>query len=192
MKHMVMALAMVVLALLPRTVQAQEDWERPGLWMTGGGGYGSAQTDCVRCSVDRHNSFAFLVGIGGSASRTIRFGVEAVGWFQSAADTSREYFAGVVITRFFPFETIPVSVQVGVGGGRYAEAGGGDVLEAFGFVFDLGASYDYRFARALDARLFARYLFSNGLTTRVNRQVQFTDLNFNMLYVGIALVWTKY
>ncbi len=192
MKQMVIVLAIAAWVLLPTDVQAQEDWEQPGVWVTAGGGYGSVQTNCVRCSVPRHNSFAFLAGVGGSASKKVRFGVEAVGWFQSAADTSRDYFGVLALTQFFPFESLPFSAQIGVGGGRYAEEGAGDVLEAFGFAISFGAAYDYRFARGFDARLFVRYLFSNGLTIRVNRQVQFTDLNYNMLYLGVALVWTKY
>ena len=108
MKQMVMVMVIAVWVLLPTGVQAQEDWEQPGLWVTAGGGYGSSQTDCVRCSVSRHNSFGFLVAAGGSASKKIRFGVEGLGWIQSAADTSREYFGVMAFTQFFPFETVPV------------------------------------------------------------------------------------
>jgi hypothetical protein len=192
MTRAVMALFVIAALLASTEALAQgEEWEDPGLWVAAGGGYGLASTDCVRCSEGSLGSFAVILGVGGSASRKIRFGIEGVGWFQSAADTAREYIGVVAIVQWFPVEKTPLSIQVGVGGGRYAEEGGGDLLEASGFSLQIGANYDYYFSRNIAVRPFARYLFAGGLTTKVNRQVQFTDLNYGLLYFGVALTWVK-
>ena len=188
------AMALLVIGGLMVSTEALaqgEEWEEPGLWIAAGGGYSLGSTDCARCSVASLTGFAAVVGFGGSASRKIRFGVEGVGWFQSAADTAREYIGVVAVVQWFPVKTTPLSIQFGLGGGRYAEEGGGDILEASGFNVQLGASYDYYFTRNIAVRPFVRYLFSRGLTTKLNRQPQFTDLNFGLFYFGVALTWVK-
>ena len=194
MTRAVMVLLVIGELLVSTEAFAQgEEWEDPGLWIAAGGSYGLASTDCVRCSVASLSGFAAVVGFGGSASRKIRFGVEGVGWFQAGADTTREYIGLAVIVQWFPVKTTPLSIQVGVGGGRYAEQGGGDLLEASGFNLQIGANYDYYFSRNIAVRPFARYLFTGagGLTTKLNRQVQFTDMNFGLLHLGVALTWVK-
>ncbi len=192
MTRAVMALLVIGGLLVSTEAFAQgEDWEDPGLWVAAGGGYGLATTDCARCSLGSHGSFAVVLGLGGSASRKIRFGIEGVGWFQAGADTAREYVGIAAIVQWFPAKTTPLSIQVGVGGGRYAEEGGGDLLEASGFHLQIGANYDYYFSRNFAVRPFARYSLSRGLTTKLNRQVQFTDMNYGLLYFGFALTWVK-
>jgi opacity protein-like surface antigen len=186
-----MALAMVVGLLVPETARAQDDWKEPGLWIEGGVGYGIANTDCARCSTQGHPAITFLAGIGGSASMKIRFGVEALGWKQSAADTAREYFGAMVLAQWYPVENVPFHIQGGIGGGRYAEEGGGDLLEASGFNLSLGTGYDYFFTRNFTVRAFLRYVWANGLSTKLNREPLFTDLNFNVLHFGLALTWQK-
>ena len=192
MTRAVTVLAVVSGILLSTEARAQgEDWENPGLWVAAGGGYGLATTECARCGGGSQGSFSLLAGVGGSASRSVRFGIEGVGWFQSTADTAREYFGATALVQWFPVKTIPLSVQVGVGGGRVAQEAGGDLIEAAGFNIQLGANYDYYFSRHFALRPFFRYLFSRGLTTKLNRQVQFTDLNFGLLYFGVAVTWIK-
>lgn len=192
MTRAVMALVVIGGLLASAEAFAQgEEWEDPGLWIAAGGGYGLATTDCVLCSDGSRGSFVVLLGIGGSASRTVRFGIEGVGWFQSSADTSREYFGVMAVAQWFPVQTIPLSVQLGIGGGRYAQEGGGDVLEASGFNVLLAANYDYYITRNIAVRPFARYLVSPGLTTKVNQVALFTDLTFGLLYFGVALTWVK-
>ena len=192
MTRAIMALLVIGGLLVSTEVLAQgEAWEDPGFWVAAGGGYGVASTDCVRCSEGSLGSFVALLGFGGSASRKIRFGVEGVGWCQAGSDTAREYIGIVAIMQWFPLETTPLSIQVGIGGGRYAEEGGGDLLDASGFSLQIGANYDYYFSRNIAVRPFVRYLSSRGLTTKLNRQVQFSDMNYGLFYFGFALTWVK-
>ena len=181
----------LALAVLPPSVMAQATFEEPGFWFMAGGGAGITETDCVRCSTARNIAPIFVGAAGGSASEHLKFGLEALFWYQ-ASDTARQYVSGIVFAQYFPIRELPFHVQFGIGGGAYKEDQGTDFIEASGFALHGGAGYDIFFSTNWSVRPFVRYLFSNGLTQRTAVGPQLLELNYSLWYFGAGITWQKF
>ncbi len=134
---------------------------------------------------------AVIVAAGGSASDRVKFGVEGNGWFATSSDTTMQYLAASVVASVFLFERLPLNLQGGIGLGRYAEDGGGDLLTSSGFHIQVGAGYDVPLSAAFSIRPYIRYVFSNNLPATLNRQPQFTPMDHKLLHFGASLVFQK-
>ncbi len=176
------------LAVFAGPVFAQSG-DRRGLWFGLGVAPASVHAKCARCSADRKLGYAGYVHIGGSFSPRLRAGVEATGWRQSDPDSTREYGAVTLMVLLHPVPTSPVYLKVGVGAGRYAERGGSDLLSANGFATLLGAGADFRIRQRITIGPYVNYVFSNNQALKVNRLLQFTELDLNMVQFGVGGRW---
>ncbi len=176
------------LAVFAGPVFAQSG-ERRGLWLGLGVAPASVHAKGVRCSADRKLGYAGYIQIGGSISTRLKLGAEATGWRQSDADSTREYGAVTLVLLLHPVPTSPVYLKVGVGAGRYAERGGSDLLSANGFAALLGAGADFRIGQRITIGPYVNYLFSNNQNQKVNRLLQFTTLDLNMVQFGVGGRW---
>ena len=173
-------------------LQDFEDLKEPGFWAIGGVGGGSAGIECSICTDARKPSFSFMAALGGSASPKFKFGIEGLAWVISDQDTTRQYFAGAAIVQWLPLPKHPLHLQVGVGAGGYGERGDGAKITAFGLNFLVGAGYEIRISRSWYISPYVRYLFSNGLSAKRNRQLLFSKLDFDILYFGVGFGWQSW
>ncbi len=176
------------LAVFAGPVFAQSG-ERRGLWFGLGVAPASVHAKCVRCSDDRKLGYAGYIQIGGSISRRLKVGVEATGWRQSDPDSTREFGAVTLVALLHPVPTGPVYLKVGIGAGRYAQRGGPNLLSANGFATLLGAGADFRIRQRITIGPYVHYLFSNDQDQIVNRLLQFTTLDLNMVQFGVGGRW---
>ncbi len=176
------------LAVFAGPVFAQSG-ERRGVWFGIGVAPASVHARCAQCSADRKLGYAGYIHIGGSLATRIKAGVEATGWRQSDADSTREYGAVTLVVLLHPVPTGPVYLKVGVGAGRYAEQGGSDLLSANGFATLLGAGADFRIRQRITIGPYVNYLFSNNQDKNVDRLPQFGTLDLNMVQFGVGGRW---
>ncbi len=176
------------LAVFAGPVFAQSG-ERRGLWFGLGVAPASVHAECARCSADRKLGYAGYIQIGGSFSPRLKAGVEATGWRQSDADSTREYGAVTLVLLLHPVPTSPVYLKVGVGTGRYAQRGGSNLLSANGFATLLGAGADFRIRQRITIGPYVNYLFSNNQDQNVNRLLQAATLDLNMVQFGVGGRW---
>lgn len=195
MSRFMFAGVVLVFSFSAHPAQAQdlqdfEDLKEPGFWAIGGVGGGSASIECSVCTEARKPSVSFMAALGGSASRSFKFGIEGLGWVQSDTDTTRQYFAGVAIVQWFPLPEHLLHLQAGVGAGGYGERRDTDLVTAVGLSFLVGAGYDVRVSRSWYIRPYIRYLISNGLTAK--RQLLRGDLDFSIWYFGVGFGWQSW
>jgi hypothetical protein len=178
----------LLLVVSPMPAVAQNAFWEPGFWITGGAGAGIADPDCARCPAVKTGLSGFLAG-GGSISERVRLGVEVFGWRQSSADSVREYVSAYAMVQILPLERLPIYIQGGLGGGRYAEDQAPDLLSADGLGYMLGVGGYLRVSRRFSVVPFFHMVRSTGVDVSFNRLPQFTPLNLTIGYFGVGVGW---
>ena len=173
-------------------LQDFEELKEPGFWAVGGVGGGSAGMECSVCATARKPSVSVMAALGGSASNSVKFGIEGLGWVQSDQDTTRQYFAGAAIVQWVPLQKHLLHLQVGIGAGGYGERRNNELVKAFGLNFLVGAGYDIRVNRSWYIRPYVRYLFSNDLSVKKRGLPTLGKLNFSMWYFGVGFGWQSW
>lgn len=168
--------------------QADAFWE-PGFWINGGLGASASNVDCVRCAQGTRLGYAGFVALGGSLSERVRLGVEIFGSRRTMPDTTREFIAAWAIAQVQPMQNLPLYLEGGLGGGRFAEEQGINLLSAEGLGIVIGAGGYLRLSRRWSLIPYLHYTRTPKLAWDVNDLPQLTDLQANVVYFGVGVGW---
>ena len=114
MKRLMWVVGWVVLAA-GAVPNASAQSERSGFWLLGGAGGASGSLDLEGFIDSRSIGPSGFVAGGGSLTSSVLLGMEATGWYASAADTTEQFAMFLAVGIFYPSKTLPVYVKGGVG-----------------------------------------------------------------------------
>ena len=180
---------------------------RPGFWIGFGPGAGySAGLSCPCPTKDGSGRLSGYARLGGTLSRSVLLGFEAIGWRRSAIEemgsattqTHESISYGSVILLWYPSPTSPLYLKAGLGGMRYREeVGGGGDIEIRGLVLtatapsaSLGIGYEVRMGRKFSLVPYLNGLTSSAVQEHVNVQFYPTeDVSITLVQFGLGVTW---
>lgn len=184
-RFMSVALAITVSTLLTTPTLGQ----RRGPFVAAGGALAFGNVDCTFCTSGTKLAGFGFVEVGGAPSDRAHVGLEASYWRGSEADTTREYFKVTANVHLYPNPDIPFSFKAGFGAGRYAEVSGDDELSSNGFVFDVGAQYDFPLSQRFSVGPFVTYSVAPDQRAKRNKIGLSSRLELTLLRFGGRVRW---
>lgn len=142
-----------MIALLAGPIDAQEIRRRSGLWYGMGLGGAVARVGCDICVGSREGGFAGSLRIGGTVSRHVLLGVEAVGWARSRDDIDRRLGTLSEIAYWYPSSRgVPYYLRGGIGVVAYRahdDVGDeeGNAVTSTALQAQIGVGYDFPVSR---------------------------------------------
>jgi hypothetical protein len=183
---------------------------RQGFWIGFGLGDGSRVFKCTFCTTDRSGGLSGYARLGGTLSRHVLLGFEAIGWRRSedflvgssAESHPHESISyGSVILLWYPSRTGPLYLKAGLGGMRYRWGNapvGGDVeygatvLTTTRPSASLGIGYEVRLGRNFSLVPYLNGLASSAVQEDVvgfNSFFTTGDVTITLVQFGLGVTW---
>ena len=184
-------LAVIIGCLIAAPLVGQRYSRRPGFYLSGGFGAGSASVKCpIYCPSGQQLGFAGHVGVGGSPSPNLMLGFEASGWRQTMPDTAREYISATAILHFYPKPDTDFFLKAGFGIGRFGEETLPlHAMSAHGFVMKVGIGYDFQIAEKLSIAPLLQFMNAPSQDAKRDRFSITNKIDVRVISLSARILW---
>lgn len=180
----------LALAGISRPAQAQDSRARQGFWWGVGVGYGWVHVRCDICQADRKAALTATGGLGGTITRSVRFGAELSGWTRGEENID-EYLGSLsAILNWYPNPDGAFHLKGGLGYVAYRIDDGEDDLTSSGFGPLVGAGFEIGLGRraSVEPYLSAIVTIPRGnLQLNGDRQAEGVSLSLVQFGLGVTL-----
>jgi hypothetical protein len=160
-----------------------------GLWYSIGVAPGWARVTCDICAGHRRTGISAFLGVGGSASRSLRIGGELAGWREQSGGVTQTLMSVGATAYWYPNARRRFYLHGGVGLVLHRAADGTDVVTSSGIGPELGVGYEYAVSRNWRLAPFAHYTVGVfGGDVNFNGGTAASSATVSFLQVGASLI----